>query len=125
MLNSGAHTITATHDLHFMLRTKLAATWQHRQTLKITGEVWELMGGEWRVRVGRIMKEGGGQGLPVKGVVVEVEWVGGETMVESVLKGVGEEVVGLKDGRWVCGADGEPGGVEQVGRVWAEVLRFR
>ncbi|TGZ77367.1 hypothetical protein EX30DRAFT_366740 [Ascodesmis nigricans] len=114
------HVITTTPDLLHLLKHKLTSQWHERQHLRIEGRVWELNNGEFRVRVGGIMKSGVGQ--MVKGAVVEVEWVGGEVLVEEVVREVGEGVVGLRGGRWCWGA-GE--GVEQVGRAWAEVLRFR
>lgn len=92
--------------------------------LKVEGQVWEMGGGEWRVRVGRVKMEGGSL---MKGMLVEVEWAG-QGMVGEVVREFGEKVLGLKGsdgGRWYMGVEGEEGGVEQQGKVWGKALLFK
>ena len=105
---------------------KFASSWQIRQVLYVShGHAFEV--GDFRVRVGKL-KQGNAQ-IP-RGIVVEVQWNGGEDEGREDWEGAEAIIGSLMDGLalkavrkvfWVPGLGDGEGSVRQ----WIDVLRLR
>ena len=104
--------------------SRFGPLWTQRQVLTVgNGQAWEI--GDFRVRVGEVRQ--GGSAQQSRGVVVEVEWEGGEAddweSAEGVIRGFWD-ALGVKGSRECLVVAGMEDGFAGV-RRWAEVLRLR
>ena len=115
--------ITAAPDFAGLLKAKLGALWQHRQTIKCEGHAYDVH--DFRVRVGRLVLAD-----QARGVVVEVEYLPLDSMkgvADTVLRAFVDGLdLDFESGRWVLGVEQEEEwGVLDTGRLYCELLRNR
>ena len=110
-----------------LMVSKFGPLWTPRQTTSVkSGQAFEV--GEYTIRVGEIMQGHGASAMIGRGVVIEVEWTGGEDQEdvedpEGLVQAFWEalDVKGARECVHLAGVNDGFGSVRQ----WCEVLRMR